>query len=98
MPARNRPRRNLRTSEAGRPASTTGNRQVAPPASRDDTAKSQRPGTRSARLSRAEASAPTTNPSCTDMVNQALPEAVNPQAVVSAGTIAEAENQTDIPR
>jgi len=53
---------------------------------------------RSARLSRADPSAPMTNPSCTDMVSQACPEVESPHSLVSAGTTAEAENQTDIAR
>lgn len=31
------------------------------------------------------------------MVNQACADALNPQAALSAGTMAEAENQTDMP-
>ena len=53
---------------------------------------------RSARLSTADPSAPMTKPTCTAMVSQACSELESPHSLVSAGTMADAENQTDIPR
>src|SRR5665647_1532164 len=84
------------TEKTPRPA--IGMRSVATPAQTDDAANSHRPEIRSAKLSRADPIAPATKPSCTDIVSQAWLEALNPQAAVSAGTTAEAENQTDIPK
>src|SRR5262245_63807117 len=63
-------------------------------ASKAEMASKRRVGRRSARLSKAEVKAPTTKPVCTDIVSQARPASLNPQAEESAGTTAEAENQT----
>src|SRR5512141_391667 len=64
----------------------------------DETAKSPRAGIRSARFRTAEARVPATKPSWTDIVSQACPDAVRRQTELRAGTTADAENQTDMPR
>jgi hypothetical protein len=53
---------------------------------------------RSARFRTADPKAPATKPNCTAMVSHDWPEADSPHSLVNAGTTAEAENQTDIPR
>src|SRR5262245_22482239 len=61
-----------------------------------ETANSQRAEIRADRLNQAEPNAPTTKPICTEIVSQARPDSSKVQADVSAGTTAEAENQTAI--
>ena len=53
-------------------------------------------GTRSARLVAALASAPTTKPSCTLAVSQALPDEVSSHSSASSPATAEAENHSAI--
>ncbi len=49
-------------------------------------------------LRTADPKAPMTNPSWTDIVSQACPDGPRFQVAPRAGTTAEAENQTDMPR
>jgi hypothetical protein len=72
----------------------SGIKRFAAAASRAEIVNNGRAGMRSARFNSAEPKAPTTNPICTDIVNQARAESVNCHAAVNAGTTAEAENQT----
>src|SRR3990172_13273754 len=59
-----------------------------------ETAINRGAGRRSERFVRADKSAPITNPSCTDIVNQERPESSRDQSLVNAGTTAEAEKYT----
>ena len=54
-------------------------------------------GSRSGRFSAVEASAPTTNPSCTEAVNHTAAVELTAHSPRSAGTTADAENHTDRP-
>ncbi len=59
-------------------------------------ATSRRAGIRSARLSTALSSAPTTKPSCTLIVSHDCPAPPSRHSSVSCGMTAEAENQSDM--
>ena len=67
------------------------------PASKLDTANSQRDGNLSARFSIADPREPITKPICTAMVSQAAPPSVNCHNLIKMGVTADAENQTAIP-
>ena len=62
------------------------------------TAKYQREGRTSARLSTAAIAVPQTNPSCTIVVNHAASPRVNDHVCQSCGETALAANHSDIPR
>jgi len=77
---------------------STGISAVEDAASRAETVNRARDDIRSARFNRADPKAPTTKPICTDRVSQARAGSLKDQADVSAGTTAEAENQTAMAR
>src|ERR1041385_8257724 len=96
-PARKRPVRARRAKAEARPVAKTGISAVENAARKAETAIRRGAGTMSERFNRAEISAPTTKPACTDIVSQARPESSSDQACAREATTADAENQTAIP-
>src|SRR5689334_2892137 len=83
-------------SAAGDAGSISRNAALAIAPTSAEAAKSRRGSSRSARPSRALTMQPTTKPTCTALVRAACMNAERRNSVTSAGSTAEAENQSDI--